>query len=168
MLLHSGSKIDRGGEDMKKMIIFSMTLALFSVFMPQVAQAQPAAAGTPANKDKAAPATTTQPAPAGKPAPGAKPAAAAKPAQPAVPVPVWQSSPPKVIGKIELRYDINRDGILQTAEIKILLRDALDDVKTKGFFNIGDSDLAKTYDKNKDGIIDNLEAETIKADIGNK
>ncbi len=77
----------------------------------------------------------------------------------------WAKELPKVTSKIEKRYDINRDEILQTSETKIFLRDVLAQVASKDSFNVSDSLLLKAYDKNKDGIISKLEADEIKKDL---
>lgn len=78
-------------------------------------------------------------------------------------LPLWMKGEPKVTGTRDKRYDINRDGILQTAETKILLRDVVDEVKDKGGITV-DCDVLKEYDKNKDGVITKFEAETISKD----
>jgi len=129
----------------KTMQKWILVVALF-FFFPGTAAAQPApAAETPAAKD----------------------AATTKPEEPAVPLTFWQATPPKVNGEIEKRYDINRDKILQSAEIKILLRDVVDEVTENKayFYNTADSALLKEYDKNKDGIIDNIEIKIIEQDL---
>lgn len=77
----------------------------------------------------------------------------------------WAKDLPKVTAKIEKRYDINRDEILQTSETKIFLRDVVEQVVTKTSFNVGESLLLKAYDKNKDGILSNIELDEIKKDL---
>ncbi len=84
---------------------------------------------------------------------------------PAAPVAFWAKDLPKVISKSEKRYDINRDEILQTSETKIFLRDVIAEVAAKSSFNVADSALLKAYDKNKDGIISNIEIDAIKKDL---
>ena len=79
-------------------------------------------------------------------------------------VPEWMIEEPKVTNKIEDAYDVNRDGKLQSAEVKILLRDVLDQVKEKGGFTLN-MGVLKEYDKNKDGFISRLEAEEIIKDV---
>ncbi len=83
----------------------------------------------------------------------------------AVPVPFWVETLPKVEGKIEKYYDINRDKILQTSETKIFLRDVSAEILDKNSFNVSDSLLLKAYDKNKDGIINKFELEEITKDL---
>lgn len=85
--------------------------------------------------------------------------------QEAAPVAFWAATLPKVEGKIEQYYDINRDKILQTSETKIFLRDIVAEILEKSSFNVSDSLLLKAYDKNKDGIISKLELEEITKDL---
>lgn len=89
-------------------------------------------------------------------------------AEPSGPVPFWKANPPKVAGEVEKRYDINRDRILQSAEVKTLLRDVIEevDVNKSYLYNVADSAVLKEYDKNKDGIIDNIEVKVIESDVG--
>lgn len=89
---------------------------------------------------------------------------AASPVDPA-PVAFWAVTLPKVEGKIEQYYDINRDKILQTSETKIFLRDVAAEVLEKNSFNVSDSLLLKAYDKNKDGVINKFELEEITKDL---
>jgi len=89
-------------------------------------------------------------------------AAAGDQAQPAIPG--WVTSAPIVKSKIEQKYDTNRDGKLQTAEVTIFLRDVLDIIEEKGGYTI-DSDILKPYDKNKDGVISRKEATTLQEQV---
>ncbi len=75
--------------------------------------------------------------------------------------PKWVVTQPPVKTDIERRYDINRDGKLQLAEVKIYLRDTLDVIDEKGGITIN-SDILKEYDKNKDGVISRYESTKIK------
>ena len=61
-------------------------------------------------------------------------------------------------------YDSNRDGKLQTAEVKIMLRDFIDVVYEKNGA-MYKSPILKEYDKNKDGLINKYEAEVIDAQV---
>ena len=91
---------------------------------------------------------------------------AAKDVKPAKPQAFWAVTPPVVTGKIEIKYDINEDGVLQTSEVKIFLRRIISQLMKENInFNIEDSKLLKAYDKNKDGIISKLESEEIKKDL---
>lgn len=92
--------------------------------------------------------------------------AAAAPAAPALAVPAWVKQSPRVTTADERRYDINRDGLLQTAEVKIYLRDVIDGVVQKGGFTVN-SDILKEYDKNKDGVINSYELADIRKDVSN-
>lgn len=85
--------------------------------------------------------------------------------KPVVVVAFWAKELPKVTSKTEKRYDINRDEILQTSETKIFLRDVIKEVVEKSSYNVSESVLLKVYDKNKDGIISNLDIEEIKKDL---
>ncbi len=89
----------------------------------------------------------------------------AKTEKPVVVVAFWAKELPKVTSKKEKYYDINRDEILQTSETKIFLRDVVKEVTDKSNYNVSESILLKAYDKNKDGIISNLEIEEIKKDL---
>ena len=75
-------------------------------------------------------------------------------------LPSWMENLPRVQNKVEQSYDVNRDGILQTAEIKTYLRDVLEAVEQKGGFLV-DTPLLKEYDQNKDGIVSRLEGRLI-------
>ena len=82
------------------------------------------------------------------------------------PMAFWAATPPEVVGKLEAKYDINVDGILQTSEVKVFLRRVSAQIKKDNInFNIEDSKLLKAYDKNKDGIISKLELDEIKKDL---
>lgn len=83
----------------------------------------------------------------------------------AAPKPFWRQKFPEVVGKLEAKYDLERDGVMQPHNTKIFLRDVRDEVNEKNFFNIQDSGLLKTYDKNKDGVISKLELQDILKDL---
>lgn len=76
--------------------------------------------------------------------------------------PQWLKVEPKVTNDIERQYDVNDDGKLQSAEMKVFLREVLDQIDKKGGYTVN-SDALKEYDKNKDGLISRLEADAIKA-----
>ncbi|MFA5059943.1 MAG: hypothetical protein WC676_04890 [Candidatus Omnitrophota bacterium] len=78
--------------------------------------------------------------------------------------PSWVVGEPRVKDVAERRYDINRDGLLQSAETKTFLRDVLDEVESKNGYLVN-SDILKEYDKNKDGIINRFESETIRQQV---
>jgi hypothetical protein len=75
--------------------------------------------------------------------------------------PEWWKTEPDVKNKLERRYDTNRDGKLQTAEVKILLRDVVDEIETKGRYSVYSTDVLREYDKNRDRVIDKTEVEGI-------
>ncbi len=94
----------------------------------------------------------------------AKPATPASPAKPAVDTrPMWMRQAQPATTASEKKYDTNRDGILQTAEVKIFLRDVIQVVDTKGGYTV-DSNLLKEYDKNRDGLISRTEIIDVKTD----
>ncbi len=141
---------------MKKIMAFSLIFLGFVFSQSAFAQGAPDAAAKPA----------AEPAPAASGAPAAPAGKDAKPVKPEVPLPFWKVSPlPTVTGKIERRYDINRDKILQPFETTIFLRDVIDEVEEKTFYSVEDSKIISKYDKNKDGIINKFEAEDIKKDV---
>lgn len=80
--------------------------------------------------------------------------------------PLWMRQAPVATSLEEKKYDANRDGILQTAEIKIFLRDVVDTVEAKGSFTIN-SDILKEYDQNRDGVITRFEVSDIRTHAGN-
>ncbi len=134
---------------MKKLLsFFSAWILVFVIFVYFAhAQSAPAAETKDKAKDKSSEGKKT------------------KDEKPAVPTPFWVKDLPKVTGKREKRYDINRDEILQTSETKIFLRDVVAEIVDKGSANVFDSALLKAYDKNKDGIINKFEVEEIKQDL---
>ena len=76
-------------------------------------------------------------------------------------LPSWFKVEPKVTIDEERVYDANRDGKLQKAEVKIMLRDFVDTVHEKGGAMYYRSQILKEYDINKDGVISKFEAEAI-------
>lgn len=88
------------------------------------------------------------------------------PVAPEESLPLWMQKLPPVNNRTERRYDINRDGYLQTAEVKIMLRDVIETVEEKGGAEVI-SDILKEYDKNRDGVINRYELAEIKRDVSN-
>jgi len=132
---------------MKKIFLFLLTVLFLSV-SASVSSAQPAG-------------ESVDPKAAEK-----KAAAAAAAAKPPKPLAFWAATPPEVTGKLEAKYDINGDGLLQTSEVKILLRRISAQIQKDNInFNVEDSKFLKAYDKNKDGIISKLELTDIKKDL---
>ena len=80
------------------------------------------------------------------------------------PLAQWMIELPLVKNDYEKKYDSNRDGKLQTAEVKIFLRDIIDVIDNKGGFTVN-SDILKEYDKNKDGLISREEGKLIKEHV---
>lgn len=75
-------------------------------------------------------------------------------------VPDWMITEPDVTNEVEKKYDFNRDKKLQTSEIKIYLRDVIEEVNKKGGYSV-DSDILKPYDKNNDAAVTKGELEKI-------
>lgn len=97
----------------------------------------------------------------------ARPTTPSSPARPAAPAvdtrPMWMRQAQPATTATERKYDTNRDGILQTAEVKIFLRDVIQVVDSKGGYTV-DSNLLREYDKNRDGLISRTEIIDVKAD----
>ena len=100
---------------------------------------------------------------AATPATGGYKAQPAKAAVPAQVAPLWMRTAPQVKTDNERTYDVNRDGKLQPAEVKIYLRGIIEIVEKKGGFTVN-SDILKEYDKNKDGLISRIEVQDLKRD----
>ncbi|HOW34798.1 MAG TPA: hypothetical protein PL155_00070 [Candidatus Omnitrophota bacterium] len=90
------------------------------------------------------------------------PGKAADVAQP--PEPFWAKGDTKVTTKEEEAYDVNNDGKMQKAEVKIFLRDNLDEIDKKGGVTVS-SPILKAYDKSGDGVVSRLEAEKIRQEV---
>ena len=71
----------------------------------------------------------------------------------------------KVTNQVEELYDINKDGNLQSDEVKSFLKDVSAAVEKKGNFTIS-SEVLKQYDKNNDGLISRNELSDIETYIG--
>ncbi len=75
----------------------------------------------------------------------------------------WRHAKSKANTVIEKKYDSNKDGWLQESEVKEMLKDKRELIKTKGKAK-ADTEVEKEYDANKDGVIDSNEAESMKED----
>lgn len=71
---------------------------------------------------------------------------------------------PAVTNRVERLYDLNRDGLLQKAEIKDFYKDVVSSVKNKGKFEVS-SELLKGFDADKDGQITMYEIKEISNQI---
>ena len=91
-------------------------------------------------------------------------AASAKTPVKPVEVPQWMRRAPRARNSQEKRYDKNRDGRLQSNEVKKFLADIIDVVESRGAVSVS-SDILKIYDVNRDGVIRKSELSGIKADI---
>ena len=80
-------------------------------------------------------------------------------------IPKWVETWPWVTTRLERKYDINRDGKLQTAEVKIYLRDTVATIEKKGGIIIN-SDILLEYDINEDGVVSLKEIARLKKDAG--
>jgi Ca2+-binding EF-hand superfamily protein len=76
----------------------------------------------------------------------------------------WRHAKSKVNTPVEKKYDTNQDGWLQESEVKEMLKDKHELIKTKGKAK-ADTEVEKEYDANKDGVIDSNEAESMKEDV---
>ncbi|HAZ09570.1 MAG: hypothetical protein A2047_01880 [Omnitrophica bacterium GWA2_41_15] len=76
----------------------------------------------------------------------------------------WRHAKSKVNTAVEKKYDSNQDGWLQESEVKEMLKDKHELIKTKGKAK-ADTEVEKEYDVNKDGVIDSNEAEFMKEDV---
>lgn len=92
----------------------------------------------------------------------ARPAARARASQ--TNVPQWARVAPEVKTWGERRYDRNRDGRLEQAEVKAFLRNVVNEVARRGAYQI-DTDFLREYDKNNDGYISRYEAQAVERDI---
>ena len=76
----------------------------------------------------------------------------------------WKRNRSKVNTSLEVRYDANADGWLDSEEAKTLLKDKILLIKTKGKA-LADTDLEKAYDTNENGLIDSGELRSMEQDI---
>jgi len=104
------------------------------------------------------------PAAAAKPEVKSKTAKSAPAQELVVQGPDWMLTVPIAKSAAEKGYDINGDGKLQAAEVKIYLRDVVDEVNSSGVKTV-DSGILKGYDRNQDGVINATEAAKIIADV---
>jgi len=76
----------------------------------------------------------------------------------------WRHARSKVNTAIEQKYDTNGDGWLEPSEVKEMLKDKHELIKTHGKAKV-DTATEAEYDTNKDGIIDTKEAELMFEDV---
>ena len=76
----------------------------------------------------------------------------------------WRNAKSKVNTAVEQKYDANGDGWLEESEVRQMLRDRHQLVKTKGKAKV-DSAIEAEYDINSNGIIDQEEAQAMKEDL---
>ncbi len=79
-------------------------------------------------------------------------------------LPSWVKELPEPQNEDEKRYDTNRDGKLQSAEVKVYLRDIIERVESQSYISVT-TDLLREYDKNKDGVINKNELELMKEHV---
>lgn len=79
-------------------------------------------------------------------------------------VPSWVTSAPMAQTEEEKKYDMNSDGELQPSEVRIYLRDVIDNVSSLGEVP-ADSSILKAYDTNSDGVISKGESEKLLEDV---
>ena len=80
-------------------------------------------------------------------------------------MPAWMKTPPRVRNSAEKKFDSNRNGTLESAEVAMLLKDAVSTINSRGSVSIS-SDILKEYDRNGDGTINRYEALSITEDLG--
>lgn len=76
----------------------------------------------------------------------------------------WRHARSRVNTPLEAEYDKNSDGWLEPDEVKALLQDKHQLIKTSGKAKV-DTAIEEEYDKDKDGIIDANEAADLKEDL---
>jgi len=76
----------------------------------------------------------------------------------------WRHARSRVNTPLESKYDKNSNGWLEPDEVKAMLRDKHELIKTSGKAKV-DTEVEKEYDKNKDGVIDANEAKDLKDDV---
>ncbi|OGX16985.1 MAG: hypothetical protein A3K83_07015 [Omnitrophica WOR_2 bacterium RBG_13_44_8b] len=76
----------------------------------------------------------------------------------------WRHARSRVNTPLEAKYDKNSNGWLEPDEVRALLADKLEVIKTSGKAKV-DTEIEKEYDKNKDGVIDENEAKYLKDDL---
>lgn len=79
-------------------------------------------------------------------------------------IPKWARDLVEPQNDEERRYDINEDGLLQTAEVKVYLRAIIRRVAERAYVN-ATTDILREYDKNKDGVINSYEVDLIKEHV---
>lgn len=79
--------------------------------------------------------------------------------------PAWEARAPKADNRTEQRYDINKDGTLQPAEVRMFLREVVDFVESRGGMRIN-SEILREYDSNGDGVISQSELGQMRDHIG--
>lgn len=76
----------------------------------------------------------------------------------------WKTKLNKVRYRAELKFDADRDGYLNRAEVTAFLRDVIAEVQDNGTMRIN-SAILQEYDKNGDNRIDRYEVRDIMRDI---
>lgn len=76
----------------------------------------------------------------------------------------WRHARSKVNTELEKKYDANGDGWLEESEVRAMLKDRWQLIKTHGKTKV-DSPVEAEYDTNGDGIIDSGEAENLQGDL---
>jgi hypothetical protein len=76
----------------------------------------------------------------------------------------WKHARSRVNNSFEEKYDSNHDGWLETAEVRQLLKDRYELIKTNGKAKVN-TYLEEEYDANNDGILDRTEAKVMHDDL---
>lgn len=79
-------------------------------------------------------------------------------------IPQWARELVEPQSTEERRFDTNRDGRLQSAEVKVYLRGIIEQVEDRGYVSAV-TDLLREYDRNRDGMINASELERMKEHV---
>jgi len=75
----------------------------------------------------------------------------------------WRHARSRVNTALEKKYDTNSDGWLEPTEVKEMLKDKYELIKTHARAKV-DTEIEQNYDTNEDGVIDADEAKALKED----
>ena len=79
----------------------------------------------------------------------------------------WRHARSRVNTNLEKKYDANKDGWLESAEVREMLNAKQALIKSKGKAKV-DSTIEEEYDINKDGTLDKKEAKVLRKDLKEK
>ena len=146
---------------MRKGIAVSVFIVLVSFVFISLAQAQLINYDRRNRRPGAAPAATRRPAVRAK---TVKPPSVALGT--GTSAPGWKDIAPSAKSRLERQYDFNRDGKLQSSEVKQYLRYVIRQIERRGTYKYK-SDFLTVYDKNGDGAISKAELTNLREDVLN-